>query len=123
MAKSEIGYRSDRAAHQGEPQNVTTPHPTDNPSPLRSTETPAAEWRHLTILLCDLVGSTEYADRLDPEDFRRLMESFCRLCSAVIERHKGVTASYIGDAIQAYFGHPRASSSNNEIGQASISFG
>lgn len=101
--------------HPGEPQNVTIPHPPNNPSAPRSAETPAAERRHLTILFCDLVGSTEYADRLDPEDFRRLMESFLQACSAVIERHKGVRASYIGDAIQAFFGYPVADEDDSEF--------
>lgn len=62
-----------------------------------------------------MVGSTEYADSLDPEDFRRLIESFLQTCSAVIERHKGVMASYIGDAIQAYFGYPVADEDDSEF--------
>jgi class 3 adenylate cyclase/tetratricopeptide (TPR) repeat protein len=94
---------------------VTTPPPTGTLSPPMSAETPNAERRHLTILFCDMVGSTEYADRLDPEDFRRLIESFLQTCSAVIQRHKGATASYIGDAIQAYFGYPVADEDDSEF--------
>ncbi len=94
---------------------MTTPPPTANSSTPVSAETPTAERRHLTILFCDLVGSTEYADRLDPEDFRRLVENFLQTCSAVIQRHRGATASYIGDAIQAYFGYPVADEDDSEF--------
>jgi class 3 adenylate cyclase/tetratricopeptide (TPR) repeat protein len=93
---------------------VTTPLQTANAPPLGA-ELPAAERRHLTILFCDMVDSTNYADRLDPEDFRRLMEGFLQSCSAVIRRHKGVTASYIGDAIQSFFGYPVADEDDSEF--------
>src|SRR5688572_16638969 len=48
------------------------------------TDMRAAERRYLTILFCDMVASTEYADRLDPEDFRSLLERFLQTCSAVV---------------------------------------
>src|SRR5918995_2345374 len=64
------------------------------------TDTPVAERRHLTILFCDMVASTEYADNLDPEDFQRLMEKFLQTCSAVVQHHKGLVASYQGDAVK-----------------------
>lgn len=94
---------------------MTTPPPPPSSFLPGSTAKPAAERRHLTILFCDIVGSTEFADRLDPEDFQRLMESFLHTCSAVIQRHKGVMASYIGDAIQAYFGYPTADEDDSEF--------
>ena len=78
------------------------------------TDTPAAERRHLTILFCDMVGSTEYADRLDPEDFRRLVERFLQTCDVAVQRHKGSVASYIGDAVEAYFGYPVADEDDAE---------
>lgn len=74
----------------------------------------AAERRHLTILFCDMVASTEYADHLDPEDFRRLVEKFLHTCDAVVHRHKGSVASYIGDAVEAYFGYPVADEDDAE---------
>jgi class 3 adenylate cyclase len=94
---------------------VTTPVPPASAFLSGSSAATAAERRHLTILFCDMVGSTEYADRLDPEDFQHLIESFLQTCSAVIQRHKGVTASYIGDAIQAYFGYPVADEDDSEF--------
>ncbi|MDX8434674.1 adenylate/guanylate cyclase domain-containing protein [Mesorhizobium abyssinicae] len=93
---------------------MTTPVPLASPilpGPAKS----VAERRYLTILFCDMVGSTEYADRLDPEDFQRLIETFLQTCSSVVRRHKGVTASYIGDAIQAYFGYPIAGEDDSEV--------
>src|SRR3546814_12194581 len=68
----------------------------------------------LTILFCDIVASTEYAVRLDPEDFRRLVERFLNTCSTIVRRHRGQLASYIGDAIMAYFGYPAADEEDAE---------
>jgi class 3 adenylate cyclase/tetratricopeptide (TPR) repeat protein len=78
------------------------------------TNTPVAERRHLTIVFCDMVASTEYADGLDPEDFQRLMENFLQTCSAVVRRHKGLVASYHGDAVKAFFGYPIADEDDAE---------
>jgi len=94
---------------------VTTPLATGDSSPPAGPGSPGAERRHLTILFCDMVDSTGYADRLDPEDFRRLVERFLQSCSAIIQRHKGVTASYIGDAIQSFFGYPLADEDDGEF--------
>src|SRR3546814_12775431 len=82
-------------------------HPADHDS------SPAGR-RHLTILFCDIVASTEDADRLDPEDFRRLVERFLNTCSTIVRRHRGQLASYIGDAIMAYFGYPAADEDDAE---------
>jgi class 3 adenylate cyclase/tetratricopeptide (TPR) repeat protein len=78
------------------------------------TDTPVAERRHLTILFCDMVASTEYADNLDPEDFQRLMEKFLQTCSVVVQRHRGLVATYHGDAIKAFFGYPIADEDDAE---------
>lgn len=68
----------------------------------------SSERRHLTVLFSDLVGSTEISIRIDPEDLRRLVESYQRLCSQVIQRFEGHLAQYLGDGIVAYFGYPAA---------------
>lgn len=75
---------------------------------------PAAERRHLTVIFCDLVASTEYADRLDPEDFRELVERFLQTCNEILQRHRGLVASYVGDAVSAYFGYPVADEDDAE---------
>jgi class 3 adenylate cyclase/tetratricopeptide (TPR) repeat protein len=67
-----------------------------------------AERRQLTVLFCDLVGSTELATKLDPEQLRDLMEAYQRACGEVIERYDGHVAQYLGDGLMVYFGWPRA---------------
>ena len=67
-----------------------------------------AERRQITVMFCDLVDSTYHADRLDPEDFRAVMEAYQKACGAVIERHDGHISQYRGDGIEVYFGWPAA---------------
>src|SRR5215469_2956105 len=76
-------------------------------SPTR-TANARAERRHLTVLLCDLVGSTALSARLDPEDLRRILGEFQRSCCDVIRRYEGHVARFMGDGILAYFGFPTA---------------
>jgi class 3 adenylate cyclase/predicted ATPase len=68
----------------------------------------AAERRQLTVLFCDLVGSTELAAWLDPEDLRGVMRAYHRCSAAVVELFEGHVAKYLGDGVLAYFGWPRA---------------
>ncbi|NIM72339.1 MAG: AAA family ATPase, partial [Gammaproteobacteria bacterium] len=67
-----------------------------------------AERRQLTVMFCDLVGSTELARRLDPEDLRDVMRAFQDRCAGVISRFDGFIARYMGDGLLVYFGFPRA---------------
>jgi class 3 adenylate cyclase len=67
-----------------------------------------AERRQLTVLFCDLVGSTELAARLDPEDLREVMSAYHRCTAAAVERLEGHVARYLGDGVLAYYGWPRA---------------
>jgi class 3 adenylate cyclase len=67
-----------------------------------------AERRQLTVLFCDLVGSTELAARLDPEDLRELMRAYQAACADVVCRFEGHLARFLGDGVLAYFGWPRA---------------
>jgi class 3 adenylate cyclase/tetratricopeptide (TPR) repeat protein len=67
-----------------------------------------AERRQLTVMFCDLVGSTELATRLDPEHLRDLMQAYQRTCGEVIARYDGHIAQYLGDGLMVYFGWPRA---------------
>ena len=67
----------------------------------------SSDRRHLTILNCDIVNSTFYADRMDPEDFESLLAIFYETCKTVVEDHRGTFAHHTGDGFTAYFGHPR----------------
>jgi predicted ATPase/class 3 adenylate cyclase len=67
-----------------------------------------AERRPLTVMICDLVGSTALSGRLDPEDLRGVIGAYHRCCAELVERHGGFVAKYMGDGLLAYFGYPRA---------------
>jgi len=67
-----------------------------------------AERRQLTVLFCDLVGSTELSRRHDPEDLRDLLWRYHDAVTGVMQRYGGYVANYLGDGILAYFGWPRA---------------
>ncbi len=67
-----------------------------------------AERRQLTVMFCDLVGSTELAGRLDPEDLRELERAYQDVCTRAVTRFDGFVARYMGDGILAYFGYPQA---------------
>jgi len=67
-----------------------------------------AERRHITVMFCDLVGSTALSVRLDPEDMREVMALFLGRIAEVIGGYQGVVARYMGDGVLAYFGYPQA---------------
>src|SRR6187549_441887 len=67
-----------------------------------------SERRQLTVLFCDMVGSTELSVRLDPEDLGDLLNSYQRVCRDAIVRHGGHVSQYLGDGVLAYFGYPVA---------------
>ncbi len=67
-----------------------------------------AERRHLTIMFCDLVGSTALSARLDPEDYRDVMTSYQEAVSQVVTGAGGHVAKYLGDGVLIYFGYPIA---------------
>jgi predicted ATPase/class 3 adenylate cyclase len=67
-----------------------------------------AERRQLTVLFCDLVGSTALAGQLDPEDWREVVRAYQAACAEVIGRFEGHIAQYLGDGLLVYFGYPQA---------------
>jgi len=67
-----------------------------------------AERRQLTVMFCDLVGSTALSARLDPEDLRGIIGAYHRCCAEVITKSGGFVAKYMGDGVLAYFGYPLA---------------
>jgi class 3 adenylate cyclase len=71
-------------------------------------EVESAERRQLTVLLCDLVGSTALALRLDPEDLREIIGVYHRCVADTVARFEGYIAKYMGDGVLVYFGYPQA---------------
>jgi predicted ATPase/class 3 adenylate cyclase/ribosomal protein S7 len=94
---SESEAESDLA--QGSP---TTQLPTDL-TPRRE-----AERRQLTVMFCDLVGSTALSARLDPEDMREVIHTYQNAVAGEITRFEGHVAKFMGDGVLAYFGYPQA---------------
>ena len=72
------------------------------------------ERRHLTVLFCDLVGSTEIAAQLDPEEWREVVAGYHRAAAEAITRFGGHVAKYLGDGVMAYFGWPEAHDNDGE---------
>jgi class 3 adenylate cyclase/predicted ATPase len=68
----------------------------------------SAERRQLTVMFCDLVGSTALSARLDPEDLREVIAAYRRAVAEVVGRFDGFVAKYMGDGVLVYFGYPRA---------------
>jgi class 3 adenylate cyclase/tetratricopeptide (TPR) repeat protein/ABC-type transport system involved in cytochrome c biogenesis ATPase subunit len=67
-----------------------------------------AERRHLTVMICDLVGSTALSSRLDPEDMRVVIDAYHDACARITRTYDGFLADFRGDGILAYFGYPIA---------------
>ena len=76
-------------------------------APLPSTN-PGAERRQLTVMFCDLVGSTELSTQLDPEDLEAVVRAYQETVTQVIKRFQGYVAKYMGDGVLVYFGYPQA---------------
>jgi class 3 adenylate cyclase/tetratricopeptide (TPR) repeat protein len=76
--------------------------------PKHETTAASAERRQLTVMFCDLVGSTALSARLDPEDLRGIITAYHRCCTELVERNGGFVAKYMGDGVLAYFGYPQA---------------
>ena len=67
-----------------------------------------AERRQLTVMFCDLVGSTALSERLDPEDMRDILRTYQNSVSGEVARFEGHVAKFMGDGVLAYFGWPAA---------------
>src|SRR5262245_20181383 len=68
----------------------------------------AGERRQLTVMFCDLVGSTPLAEQLDPEELREVILAYQQTCADRIQRFDGYLARYVGDGLLVYFGYPQA---------------
>ena len=83
--------------------------PSPRPAPRAAEPAePAIERRQITVMFCDLVGSTQLSRILDPEDLRDVVHEYRDACAAAINRYEGTVAQYQGDGILVYFGYPVA---------------
>ena len=91
-------------------QETTPPTAEEKPvEPLvAAREAPEAERRQLTVMFCDLVGSTALSARLDPEELREVIQNYQSISAEVISHFEGHIAQYLGDGLLIYFGYPRA---------------
>src|SRR5262249_47806988 len=104
----------------GGPSSAPTPAtpgplpPTPDVSPVQGEAAPVgpappdAERRQLTVLFCDLVGSTALSAQLDPEELREVLRAYQAACDQIIQRYGGYIAQYLGDGLLMYFGYPQA---------------
>ena len=96
------------ALHLQEPSPDTPPPADAAPPATHAAETSPVARRQLTIMFCDLVGSTELSTRLDPEDMRDIIAVYHGRVSEVVIRFGGFVARLMGDGVLAYFGYPHA---------------
>jgi hypothetical protein len=82
--------------------------PAQSALPPAAPRAPDAERRQLTVLFCDLIDSTVLAGRLDPEEWREVVQAYHEACAKVIVRFEGHIAQYLGDDLLVYFGYPKA---------------
>jgi len=83
--------------------SALTPITPSEPTPIRP-----AERRQLTVMFCDLVGSTALSEELDPEELRELIQKYQETCANIVLQYEGYIAQYLGDGILIYFGYPIA---------------
>ena len=77
--------------------------PASSPSVAQHRE---AELRQITVMFCDLVGSTQLSQKMDPEDLRVVIDAYREVCGTAVRRYGGEVASYAGDGVMAIFGWP-----------------
>ena len=116
LGVTSVGHRRkllDAAARWNAPGAATAPTEPDAPPivvpavrPVRSV--PGVQRRQITVLFCDLVGSTALSVRADPEDLRDYLNTYRGVLAQVVQEHEGWIAQYLGDGVLAYFGYPQA---------------
>jgi class 3 adenylate cyclase len=97
-----------------EQPEAAPPQPATAPSPPLRTLRPDAERRPITVLFCDLVGSTTLASKLDAEDWRNLVSAYLDEASAAVTGLGGHVLKRLGDGLMALFGYPQAQENDAE---------
>jgi class 3 adenylate cyclase len=91
-----------------QPHRPLAPTPQESPVAPVTVSAAAAESQLLTVLFCDVVGSTQLSGQLDPEDLREIMRAYQQASVEVIQRLDGHMAQYQGDGLLVYFGYPQS---------------
>ena len=104
------------AALNSLPPTQVTPSSLASPpsTPAQKTPEVGAERRPVTVMFCDLVGSTALASRLDAEDWRNLVSGYLDAASEAVTQMGGRVATKLGDGLMALFGHPIAQENDSE---------
>jgi class 3 adenylate cyclase len=97
MMQAAIGELAGATPATAEPVAAIEPKPQD-----------AAERRQVTVMFCDLVGSTALSSRMDPEDLREVISAYQKCVAETVRRFGGFVAKYLGDGVLVYFGYPQA---------------
>jgi class 3 adenylate cyclase/predicted ATPase len=107
---SQCGTRlTSQASPPAFPQPGQPPaHPAVPAPQLTARGTSEAERRQLTVMFCDLVGSTALSEQLDPEELREVVQAYQATCTSLIRRYDGHVAQHLGDGLLVYFGYPQA---------------
>jgi class 3 adenylate cyclase/predicted ATPase len=113
LGVSSMGHRMKILAaiekSSGQPgKSLAGPEPSDDAKEPTIAQRVDAERRQLTVMFCDLVGSTALSTKFDPEDLSELITSFQDRCRQAIKQYQGFIARYMGDGILVYFGYPQA---------------
>jgi class 3 adenylate cyclase/predicted ATPase len=102
---SRVGHRRKLLAAIAALRHDGAPEPAEVPGEALDE---AGARRQLTVMFCDLVGSTALSARLDPEDFREIITAYHRTVAEIVRESDGFVAQYMGDGALIYFGYPRA---------------
>ena len=104
----DLGPQARFCAACGERLPVARPLTVSSPTREPEAALPAGERRQLTVLFCDLVGSTPLSQQLDAEEWRDLIAQYQQAAAGAVVRFGGHVARYLGDGLLIYFGWPTA---------------
>ena len=96
------------------PEGTSTDDPVGSAPIPADTSSPSAERRPLSVMFCDLTGSTALSARLDPEDLREVIRVYQACIGTTIQQFEGFIARYVGDGVLIYFGWPEARETDAE---------
>jgi class 3 adenylate cyclase len=103
-----LGHRRIMQAAISELASAAGPAAPESAERIGSKQQDTAERRQVTVMFCDLVGSTALSARMDPEDLREVISAYQKCVAETVQRFGGFVAKYMGDGVLVYFGYPQA---------------